>query len=151
MNGPTTIVGGARKFGLANLGFCSLPEYICNHRSFFYNNISLFFIQYLSVSLAPFRSPSLCLTQSLNLTPCFLNAPFSFLPHGRGFKEQGPVSPRRPTVVGSGTWENNSCLAHVLKAQDSWGLFSSFSEMATALFTCFISSSSSSCRHILGS
>lgn len=75
MTKPTTVVGGARTFGLANLGFCSLPEYICNHRSFFNSNISLFFIQYLSVSLAPFHCPSLCLTQSLNLTPCFLNAP----------------------------------------------------------------------------
>lgn len=64
--------------------------------------------------------------------------PFSFLPHGCGFKERGPVSHRRPTVVGSGTWENNGCLAHVFKARDSWGFFGSFLGMATTLFTCFI-------------
>lgn len=64
--------------------------------------------------------------------------PFSFLPHGCGFKEQGPVSHRRPTVVGSGAWENNGCLAHVFKARDSRGFFGSFLEMATTLFTCFI-------------
>lgn len=149
MTGPTTMVGGARKFGLANLGFCSLPEYICNHRSFFYNNISLFFIQYLSVSLAPFHSPSLCLDAKFESHPLLFKCTI-FISATRSWFQRAGTRTRRPTVVGSGTWENNSCLAHVLKAQDSWGLFSSFSEMATALFTCFISSSSS-CRHILGS
>lgn len=131
------------------LGFYALPEYIQNHKSFFNSNISLFFIQYLSVScsfslsISPFDA-------RFESLPCFLNAPISFLPHGCGLKERGPVSHRRPTVVGSGTWENNGCLAHVFKAWDSWGFFSSFLEMATTLFTCFISFSSS-CRHILGS
>lgn len=40
------LVRGKKKI----LGFCTLPEYIQNHRSFFNSKISLLFIQYLSVS-----------------------------------------------------------------------------------------------------